>query len=118
MLNKGSGFGWIDDEKCVTASNYVFYEWVKEKTRSDYGFINLVTKIHDYICAYKHVATYFQNEVENTRNMKIFEEIMQLQGFSQEEIMNAGEHIMKDVHNCTSLIPYLLWQKSLGITMW
>nr|GMC60921.1 SWI/SNF complex subunit SWI3D isoform X1 [Ipomoea batatas] len=71
----------------------------KKRSRSDDGFNDLVAEIHDYIGAYKHVATYFQNESENnTRKMKIFEEIMQLPGFSTEEIMNAGEHILKDAH--------------------
>nr|GLL19855.1 uncharacterized protein LOC109155151 [Ipomoea trifida] len=66
-----------------------------EKTEKMEG----VLKIHDYVGAYKHVTTYFQNESENnTRKMKIFEEIMQLLGFSTEEIMNASEHILKDAH--------------------
>nr|GMD44060.1 Myb_DNA-bind_3 domain-containing protein [Ipomoea batatas] len=31
MLNKGSGFGWNDVEKCVTVSKDVFDDWVKVK---------------------------------------------------------------------------------------
>nr|GMC71620.1 twist-related protein [Ipomoea batatas] len=47
----------------------------------------------------KDIATYFKKEAENTdRKMKIFEEIVKLPGLSRQEVIEAGEHILKDAH--------------------
>lgn len=71
----------------------------KKSFQKWWHFNDLVVEIHEYVGAYKHVATYFQNESKNnTRKIEIFEELVQLLRFSTKEIMNAGKHILKDGH--------------------
>ena len=35
MITTGSGFGWNDEEKCVTASKDVFDGWVRVSLKSE-----------------------------------------------------------------------------------
>nr|GMD45747.1 Myb_DNA-bind_3 domain-containing protein [Ipomoea batatas] len=39
MLNKGSGFGWNDVEKCVTVNKDVFDDWVKVKRNLNHFYL-------------------------------------------------------------------------------
>nr|GMD28521.1 twist-related protein [Ipomoea batatas] len=78
----------------------------RKRSRSDDGLSDLVAEMHEYVGAYKEanekikdIATYFKKEAENTdRKMKIFEEIIKLPGLSRQEVIEAGEHILKDAH--------------------
>ncbi|XP_019158429.1 PREDICTED: uncharacterized protein LOC109155151 [Ipomoea nil] len=78
----------------------------RKRSRSEDGLNDLVAEMQEYVGAYKEtneqikdIATYFKKEVENTdRKMKIFEEIIKLPGFSRQEVIEAGEHILKDAH--------------------
>ena len=47
----------------------------------------------------KGISSYFKDQAENNhRKMKIFDEIMELSGFSKQEIIDVGEYILKDTN--------------------
>lgn len=86
----------------------------KKRFRSDDGFNELATKIHEFVGAYKDVVTYFKKEFGSTdRKMKIFEEIMQLHGLSRKDVM---VNIFWRMH--IRLAHSLLCQRILGGIMW
>ncbi|KAG6503595.1 uncharacterized protein LOC121984596 isoform X2 [Zingiber officinale] len=76
----------------------------KKKGKSDDVLGDLVGEIHKYITTVmeaneemKGISTYFKKQTEcSDRKMRIYDELMELSDFSQEEIMDVGENILKD----------------------
>ncbi|OMO94077.1 hypothetical protein CCACVL1_06181 [Corchorus capsularis] len=84
---------------------------VKKRSRSDDGGLSdLVASINNYVGVYretnehiKGIATYFQKQSDgDDRRMLIFEEIMQMGEFTNQEVMDASENILKDAHKVDS----------------
>ncbi|KAG6479605.1 hypothetical protein ZIOFF_063073 [Zingiber officinale] len=78
----------------------------KRKGKADDALDDLVGEIHKYVIAVteaneemKGISTYFKKQTENgDRKMKIYDELIELSEFSEQEIMDVGEHILKDEH--------------------
>ncbi|KAG6472995.1 hypothetical protein ZIOFF_066902 [Zingiber officinale] len=78
----------------------------KRKGKADDALDDLVGEIHKYVIAVteaneemKGISTYFKKQTESgDRKMKIYDELIELSKFSEQEIMNVGEHILKDEH--------------------
>ena len=77
----------------------------KKKRKTDDTLNDFVGEIHEYVAAVKaaneelqRISSYFKDQVEsNCRNMKIFDEIMEL-SFSEQEIIDVGNYILKDTN--------------------
>ena len=78
----------------------------KKKGKTDDALNDFVGEIHEYVTAVKSaneelhgISSYFKDQVEsNRRNMKIFGEIMELSGFSEQEIIDVRNYILKDTN--------------------
>ncbi|CAH9148463.1 unnamed protein product, partial [Cuscuta epithymum] len=78
----------------------------KKRKVQDDGLTNLVAEIGKFASSYqenteclKSISSFFSKEAdESDRKLMIFEEIIKLDAFSKEEVMDAGEHILKDAH--------------------
>ena len=78
----------------------------KKRKKTDDALNDFVVEIHEYVVAVKEVneelkriSFYFKDQIEsNHRKMKIFDEIMELSGFSEQEIIDVGEYILKDTN--------------------
>ncbi|KAG6530867.1 hypothetical protein ZIOFF_004628 [Zingiber officinale] len=78
----------------------------KRKGKADDALDDLVGEIHKYVIAVteaneemKGISTYFKKQTESgDRKMKIYDELIELSEFSEQEIMDVGEHILKDEH--------------------
>ncbi|KAG6482883.1 hypothetical protein ZIOFF_059522 [Zingiber officinale] len=78
----------------------------KRKGKADDALDDLVGEIHKYAIAVteaneemKGISTYFKKQTDSgDRKMKIYDELIELSEFSEQEIMDVGEHILKDEH--------------------
>ncbi|XP_042465761.1 uncharacterized protein LOC122048232 [Zingiber officinale] len=78
----------------------------KRKGKADDALDDLVGEIHKYVIAVneaneemKGISTYFKKQTESgDRKMKIYDELIELSEFSEQEIMDVGEYILKDEH--------------------
>ncbi|KAG6489560.1 hypothetical protein ZIOFF_050835 [Zingiber officinale] len=78
----------------------------KRKGKADDALDDLVGEIHKYVIVVteaneemKGISTYFKKQTESgDRKMKIYDELIELSEFSEQEIMDVGEHILKDEH--------------------
>ncbi|KAG6485809.1 hypothetical protein ZIOFF_054374 [Zingiber officinale] len=78
----------------------------KRKGKADDALDDLVGEIHKYVIAVteaneemKGISTYFKKQTESSdRKMKIYDELIKLSEFSEQEIMDVGEYILKDEH--------------------
>ncbi|KAG6483806.1 hypothetical protein ZIOFF_060506 [Zingiber officinale] len=78
----------------------------KRKGKADDALDDLVGEIHKYVIAVtetnekmKGISTYFKKQTESgDRKMKIYDELIELSEFSEQEIMDVEEHILKDEH--------------------
>ncbi|KAG6522393.1 hypothetical protein ZIOFF_019533 [Zingiber officinale] len=78
----------------------------KRKGKADDALDDLVGEIHKYVIAVteaneemKGIFTYFKKQTESgDRKMKIYDELIELSDFSEQEIMDVAEHILKDEH--------------------
>ncbi|KAG6502967.1 hypothetical protein ZIOFF_035256 [Zingiber officinale] len=78
----------------------------KRKGKADDALDDLVGEIHKYVIAVnkaneemKGISTYFKKQTESgDRKMKIYDELIELSDFSEQEIMDVAEHILKDEH--------------------
>ncbi|KAK8558885.1 hypothetical protein V6N12_042177 [Hibiscus sabdariffa] len=78
----------------------------KKRSRSEDGLSSLVEEIGKFGAAYrettheiKSIAAFFKKEAEgNDRRMSILTEIMEIEGFSKDKMLAAGEYICKDAH--------------------
>ncbi|KAG6527657.1 hypothetical protein ZIOFF_009783 [Zingiber officinale] len=78
----------------------------KRKGKADDALDDLVGEIHKYVIAVtesneemKGISTYFKKQTESgDRKMKIYNELIELSEFSEQEIMDVGEYILKDEH--------------------
>ena len=62
------------------------------------------------------ISSYFKDQAENNhRKMKIFDEIMELSGFSKQEIIDVGEYILKDTNKVDT---FFALPKVFGGLMW
>ena len=76
----------------------------KKRGKADDTLNDFVGEIHEYVAVVKEVneelkgiSSYFKDQAKsNHRKMKIFDEIMELPGFSEQEIIDVGEYILKD----------------------
>ncbi|KAG6474066.1 hypothetical protein ZIOFF_067990 [Zingiber officinale] len=92
------------DEEVDTSNAEIFAECYKEK--ADDALDDLVGEIYKYVIAVtetneemKGISTYFKKQTESgDRKMKIYDELIKLSEFSEQEIMDVGEHILKDEH--------------------
>lgn len=77
-----------------------------KKKRSVDGFSELVKETRKFRAAHQGVredirmiASFFRKEAEgNDRRMMLFKELMQLDGFSRWDMLDAGEHICKEAY--------------------
>ncbi|KAG6514035.1 hypothetical protein ZIOFF_024374 [Zingiber officinale] len=59
-------------------------------------YVTIITKANEEM---KGISTYFMKQTENSdKKMRIYDELMELSDFSQQEIMDVGEYILKDDH--------------------
>ncbi|KAG6487830.1 hypothetical protein ZIOFF_056566 [Zingiber officinale] len=78
----------------------------KRKGKANDALDDLVGEIHKYVIAVteaneemKGISTYFKKQTESDyRKMKIYDELTELSEFSEQEIMDVGEYILKDEH--------------------
>ncbi|KAG6510318.1 hypothetical protein ZIOFF_028328 [Zingiber officinale] len=78
----------------------------RKKRKSDDVLGDLVGEISKYVTVIteaneemKGISTYFMKQTENSdKKMRIYDELMELSDFSQQEIMDVGEYILKDDH--------------------
>ncbi|XP_042472175.1 uncharacterized protein LOC122054810 [Zingiber officinale] len=78
----------------------------KRKWKVDDVLGDLVGEIHKYAIAVneaneemKGISTYFKKQTESSdRKMKIYDELIELSEFSEQEIMDVEEYILKDKH--------------------
>ncbi|KAG6473578.1 hypothetical protein ZIOFF_067495 [Zingiber officinale] len=78
----------------------------KRKGKADDALDDLVGEIHKYVIAVneaneemKGISTYFKKQTESGDiKMKIYDELIELSDFSEQEIMDVAEHILKDEH--------------------
>ncbi|KAG6469112.1 hypothetical protein ZIOFF_073810 [Zingiber officinale] len=78
----------------------------KRKGKADDALDDLVGEIHKYVIAVteaneemKGISTYFKKQTESgDRKMKIYDELIELSDFSEQEIMDVVEHILKVEH--------------------
>ncbi|XP_074575297.1 uncharacterized protein LOC141831793 [Curcuma longa] len=75
----------------------------KKKGKSDDALGDLVGEIRNYITSVsksdEEISNYFKQQTENNhRKKKIYEELIELSEFSEQEIMDVGEYILKDEH--------------------
>ncbi|XP_074557782.1 uncharacterized protein LOC141813674 [Curcuma longa] len=75
----------------------------KQKGKSDDALGDLVGEIQNYITSIsksdEEISNYFKQQTENNhRKKKIYEELIELSEFSEQEIMDVGEYILKDEH--------------------
>ncbi|KAG6469538.1 hypothetical protein ZIOFF_070467 [Zingiber officinale] len=79
---------------------------IRKSETLDSSIYNLVGEIHKYVIAVteaneemKGISTYFKKQTESgDRKMKIYDELIELSEFSEQEIMDVEEHILKDEH--------------------
>ncbi|XP_074560781.1 uncharacterized protein At2g29880-like [Curcuma longa] len=75
----------------------------KQKGKSDDALGALVGKIENFITAIsksdEEISNYFKQQTENSqKKQKIYEELIDFAEFSEQEIMDVGEYILKDGH--------------------
>ncbi|KAG6507860.1 hypothetical protein ZIOFF_033213 [Zingiber officinale] len=78
----------------------------KRKGKADDALDDLVGEIHKYVIAVteaneemKRISTYFKKQTESgDRKMKIYDELIELSEFSEQEIIDVREHILKNEH--------------------
>ncbi|XP_074585235.1 uncharacterized protein LOC141841016 [Curcuma longa] len=75
----------------------------KKKRKFDDALGDLVGEIQNYITSVsksdEEISNYFKQQTENNhRKKKIYEELIELAEFSEQEIMDVGEYILKDEH--------------------
>ncbi|XP_042382113.1 uncharacterized protein LOC121974902 [Zingiber officinale] len=78
----------------------------KRKGKADDALGDLMGEIHKYVIVVtdaneemKEISTYFKKQIESgDGKMKIYDELIELSEFSEQEIMDAGEYILKDEH--------------------
>ncbi|KAG6507485.1 hypothetical protein ZIOFF_032832 [Zingiber officinale] len=59
-------------------------------------YVTVITEANEEM---KGISTYFKKQTENSdRKMRIYDELMELSNFSQQEIMDVEEYILKDEH--------------------
>ena len=83
-----------------------FYITSKKREKTDNALNDFVGEIHEYVVAVKEaneelkgISSYFKGQAEsNHRKLKTFDEIMELSGFSEQEIIDVGEYILKDTN--------------------
>ncbi|OMO88879.1 hypothetical protein COLO4_20035 [Corchorus olitorius] len=90
----------------------------KKRTRSEDGLSDLVAEIHEYVGVYKETNKHIEgiaramekDAAGGDRRLSVFDEIMELGGFSNQQVMDAGEHILKDLHKVDTFfgLPKLL----------
>ncbi|KAG6510317.1 hypothetical protein ZIOFF_028327 [Zingiber officinale] len=85
---------------------YVREETKKSEMETQDSVCDLVGEISKYVTVIteaneemKGISTYFMKQTENSdKKMRIYDELMELSDFSQQEIMDVGEYILKDDH--------------------
>ncbi|KAG6536573.1 hypothetical protein ZIOFF_001631 [Zingiber officinale] len=86
----------------------------KEKKKTDNVLGDLVGEIHKYVIAVneaneemKRIFTYFKKQTESSdRKMKIYDELIELSEFSEQEIKDVEKYILKDEHKIDSFFVF------------
>ena len=86
----------------------------KKRRKTDDALNDFVVEIQEYVVAVKEaneelkgISSYFKDQAEsNHRKMKIFDEIMELSGFSEQEIIDVGEYILKDTNKVDTFFAF------------
>ncbi|XVF74950.1 hypothetical protein PTKIN_Ptkin13bG0150700 [Pterospermum kingtungense] len=105
---KESNFVTAEGSNCHTSTTPISAraELRRKRSRSSDGFSELVDQIKMFEAAYKKtaeeingIATFFKQETDaSEKRVKIFSEIMHLEGFTKDELLTVEEYISKEKH--------------------